>query len=241
MPNISAEKTVRALGQLFTSFSTARESDSQSFLTNNTLNSVSSIQFFKDSGKGSTNYRFTRLFCVFDMSSYTSGTITNLAFNYRSSTSTTSTEPENRIVAVKFDGMGSGPSFSNYANSEFFDDIDYSTAYSATTGTIPEWPDANQDNTLSLNSTAISDAQSNGELKMAIIQFTNDYNGVDASGDVNYNFFANYSAFSSGFLPFLSFDHATGYGNTVNGVISGNIGKIDAVATGNIDKVIGVS
>ena len=148
---------------------------------------------------------------------------------------------EKRVAIVKFDGMGSGPSFSDYQDSEFFDDVDYSTAYTDVSGTIPEWTDANSDATIAMNSTAISDAQSNGELKIAIVQYTNDYNDTDASSDVHYDYHANFSTGASGFVPFVSFVHAAGYGQDVIGVASGNIASVKGVATANIASVIGVS
>ena len=242
MPNINATKYVNALGTMTQNFSTARESDGNSHTDNSTSSNIGIVQFFRDSGKGATNYRFFRFFCVFDFSSYTSGTITNLVFNYRATTSTGNTGAlEKRVAIVKFDGMGSGPSFSDYQNSEFFDDIDYSTAYTDVSSTIPEWTDANSDATIAMNSTAISDAQSNGELKIAVVQYTNDYNDTDSSSDVHYDYHANFSTGASGFVPFISFDHAAGYGHNVAGVASGNIASVKGVATANIASVIGVS
>ena len=40
--------------------------------------------------------------------------------------------------------------------------------------------------------------------------------------------------------PYIRYNVATGYGDTVNGVAPANIGKINGVATANIAKVIGV-
>ena len=243
MPNINATKYVNGSGTMTQNFTTARESDSSTHTDNSTSSNIGIVQFFRDSGKGSTNYRFFRHFCVFDFSSYTSGTITNLVFNYRATSSTGNTGAlERRVAIVKFDGMGSGPSFSNYQDSEFFDDIDYSTPYTVVSGlSIPQWTDANSDATIAMNSTAISDAQSNGELKIAIVQYQNDYNGSDASSDVHYDYHANFSTGASGFVPFVSFDHVAGYGNDVIGVSSGNIANVKGVATANIANVIGVS
>jgi len=243
MPNINATKYVNGSGTMTQNFSTARESDSSTHTDNSTSSNIGAIQFFRDSGKGATNYKFHRLFCTFDFSSYTSGTMTNLVFNYRATTSTGNAGAlERRVAIVKFDGMGSGPSFSNYQDSEFFDDIDYSTPYTVVSGfSIPEWTDANSDATIAMNSTAISDAQSNGELKIAIVQYQNDYNGSDASSDVHYDYHANFSTGASGFVPFVSFDFAASYGNAVIGVSSGNIANVKGVATANIANVIGVS
>lgn len=242
MPNVNATKYTIGNGQMFNNnFQSARETG-QNHTDNSTSSNIRTIQYFQDSGKSGINYQFTRFFCVFNLSDYVSGTITNLRFNYRSTTTTSNAGAlERRIAIVKFDGMGSGPSFSNYADSEFFDDIDYSTAYTDVSSTIPQWADANQDNAVDMNSTAISDAQSNGQLKFAVVQHTNDYSNTAASGDIDAFYFANFSTGASGFVPFLSFDHAAGYGNNVIGVSSGNIANVKGVATANIANVIGVS
>ena len=242
MPNLTAVKYALALGPIDSSFSTARSSDAQSATTSTIASNTRVVEFFRNSGKGATNYRFGRLFLVFDFSSYTSGTITNLVLNYRASNGTTTTGLEKRVAILKFDGMGSGPSFSTFDNSEMFDDIDYNTAYTVTSGfSIPQWTDANSDATIAMNSTAISDAQSNGELKIALVQHTNDYSNVDASSDQSYNYKANFQTSGDGFVPFVSFDHVAGYGNDVIGVSSGNIANVKGVATANIANVIGVS
>jgi len=241
MPKIDATKYTIGNGQMFNNnFQSARETG-LNHTDNSTSSNIRTIQYFQDSGKSGVNYQFTRLFCAFDFSSYTSGTVTNLTFNYRSTTATSNAGAlERRIAIVKFDGMGSGPSFSNYDDSEFFDDIDYSTAYTDVSSTIPQWADANQDNAVAMNSTAISDGQSNAELKIAVVQYTNDYNNTAASGDIDAFYFANFSTGASGFVPFLQFDFVAGYGNDVNGVSSGNIANVKGVATANIANVIGV-
>ena len=241
MPNLTAVKYALALGPIDSSFSTARSSDAQSRTTSTLASNTRVVEFFRNSGKGATNYRFGRLFLVFDFSSYTSGTITNLVLNYRASNGTTTTGLEKRVAILKFDGMGSGPSFSTFDNSEMFDDVDYGTAYTDVSSTIPEWTDANSDATIAMNSTAISDAQSNGELKIALVQHTNDYSNVDASSDQSYNYKANFQTSGDGFVPFVSFDHVAGYGNRVVGVLPADIANVKGVATANIANVIGVS
>ena len=239
---VSATKYTRAVGPLSTSFSTARESDSSSHIDNTTSTNLEVVQYFQDSGKGATNHRFYRFFCAFDLSSFSGHTITNLLFNYRSTTSTSVTGAvEKRVAILKFDGMGSGPSFSNYTDSEFFDDIDYSTPYTAVSSGIPEWVDANTSNTITLNSTAQSHASSNGELKIAVVQFTNDYNNTNASGNVHYRYYENFSTGASGFVPFLSFTNTPpGYPHDIVDVSTANIGEVVDVATANIDKVVGI-
>ena len=239
---VSATKYTRAVGPLSTSFSTARESDSSSHIDNTTSTNLEVVQYFQDSGKGATNHRFYRFFCAFDLSSFSGHTITNLLFNYRSTTSTTvSGAVEKRVAILKFDGMGNGPTFSDYNDNEFFDDVEYSTPYTAVSSGIPEWVDANTSNTITLNSDAMTDASDDGQLKIAIVQYTNDYSNTAASGNVHYRYYENFSTGASGFVPFLSFDNTPpGYGNEIVDVSSANIGEVVDVATGNISTVVGV-
>ena len=70
MPNLTATRYARAIGVLSSTFSTARESDSASHFDSSTSSNIEVYQFFRDSGKGSTNYRMYRFFAVFDFSSY---------------------------------------------------------------------------------------------------------------------------------------------------------------------------
>ena len=240
---VSATKYARAVGPLSTGFSIAREANSTSKINNSTSTNLEVVQYFQDSGKGATNYRFYRFFAVFDCSSFTGHTITNLTFNYRSTTSTTvSGAIEKRVAILKFDGMGNGPTFSDYDNSEFFDDVEYSTPYTAVSSGIPEWVDANTSNSITLNSDATQDITDDGQLKIAVVQFTNDYNNTSASGNVHYRYYENFSTGASGFVPFLQFTNTPpGYGNDVVSVSSADISEIVDVATGNIAKVVGVS
>ncbi len=238
MPNISATRYARAVGTLASNFTTARESDSNSHVDSTTSSNIQVYEFFRDSGKGSTNYRMYRFFAVFDFSSYSGQTITNLVFNYRSTTSTNCGTC--RIMVLQFDGMGSGPGFSAYNDNEFFDDVDYSTTYTGTGGSAATWTDANSDATITLNATAQT-AASSGELKLAIVQYDNDYSDDSGVFDGHQRGYMNFSVGSSGFTPFMSFDATpAGYGNNVIGVDSSNIAQINDVATADISTVCGV-
>ncbi len=238
MPNITATRYARAVGTLSQVFSTARESDSTSHFDSSTSSNIEVYQFFRDTGKGATNWRMYRFFAVFDFSSYSGQTISNLVFNYRSTTSTNCGTC--RIMVLQFDGMGSGPGFSAYDDSEFFEDIDYSTTYTGTGGSAATWTDANSDATITLNATAQT-AASSGELKLAIVQYDNDYSDDSGLLDGYQRGYMNFSVMSSGFTPYMSFDAvASGYGNNVIGVDSSNIAQINDVATADISTVCGV-
>ena len=158
MPNINASKYGIATGQMSTTFSTARTTAGSYSNQPSTSNSLAT-EYFRDSGKGSTNYRFRRFFLAFDVSAYASGyEISGLQLNWRSTTSTQNIT--NGAIIVKSTAQGNADT--NLSGTDFYDAVDYSTAYSSAF----TWADANADTSVSLNSNAISQF-SNSYLKIS--------------------------------------------------------------------------
>ena len=97
-------------------------------------------------------------------------------------------------------------------------------------------------NTVSLNSTAISNANGGGELCIGLLNNTYDYENNDMEEDPGNLLNGAKFATSGANRPVLSITHdAGGYGNQVNPVLASNIGNVNGVLTGNIANVIGVS
>ena len=115
MPNITASKYGIATGSLSQNFSTARTTASSYSNQPSTSNSTA-LEYFRDSGKGGTNYRFRRFFLAFDVSAYASGyAITNLQLNWRSTTSTQNIT--NGAIVVKSTAQGNADT--NLSGSNF--------------------------------------------------------------------------------------------------------------------------
>jgi len=89
-------------------------------------------------------------------------------------------------------------------------------------------------NNITLTSDALSDMVSEDNFKICLIQSGNDLANVDAVAVVQ----TGISNTNSLRLSYT--EGATGFGHKTIGVAAGSIGKINAVATANIGKVIGV-
>lgn len=236
MAKIDAGKYGYAYSAFESSFTTARETGST--VSNQPISSNTLVaQYFRDSGKGGTNYRINRFFCAFDTSSYSSGyDISNLTFNFRRTTSTTCSPTICTPVFIIVKSTAQGSADTNLAVSDFYSSVDFSTAYSSSTNLTS----SNADTSISLNATAITDFGT-GLLKIVLIQYDNDYSDTGGSSDKTTKAYANFTTSGTGFVPFIEFDAVeSGYSNDVIGVSSSNIEDVLDVATGNIEKVIGV-
>ena len=98
-------------------------------------------------------------------------------------------------------------------------------------------------NSITLNSTALSDLVSLNSFIVALVEFDHDYSNVAPAQDGTFRRVGLYYSDNSGTSldPYIEYTLAeTGYANNVNGVASANIGSVIGVATANIDKINGV-
>ena len=214
----------------FTNAREAAECDSNSNNTEGTNSIVSGT--IRNSARGGASFGFKRSYWGFDFTGYTAGDITNLKFNFKPSTGSTGTL-SNRLA--QFNGFGTEVG-SNFTVDDWWDSIadplvPYSNAFNS--------PDSTTVQAITLNSTAITDAGTDGFLKLVLMN-TGDYNGiavgVDQSNITNWNVGNN----STGNI-YLSFDYeAPGYGNKVNSILPANVSQINGISNSNISQVIGV-
>jgi hypothetical protein len=235
MPDINWSKN--ASGVLvgptgYSSFSTARqaeESDSQSI--NTTSTNIVASGLIRSGGRGSTLYGIRRSYFAFNFTGYTTGTITNLAFHF-TPTTTSSGTLSNRLA--QFEGFGTSTNFNNYAATSWWADISsplvpYSNAFNINDSTTAS--------SVSLNSTAITDAQNDSYLQVVLMGI-GDYNNLAPVVDGTNLSYLNQSSNNT----FLRFTYAApGYQENVNAITSANLNSVNAIATANINKVIGVS
>ena len=235
MPNIywskNAIASIGPSGQ--SSYSGAREAAEDSSNTTNTTSTNAIVSgFIRTSSRGGAAFGFRRSYWGFDFTGYTEGTISNLKFNFKPSTGSTGTL-SNRLA--QFNGFGTEVG-SNFTVDDWWDSIadplvPYSNAFNS--------PDSTTVQAITLNSTAITDAGTDGFLKLVLMN-TGDYNGiavgVDQSNITNWNVGNN----STGNI-YLSFDYeAPGYGNKVNSILPANVSQINGISNSNISQVIGV-
>jgi len=231
MPDINWSKN--ASGVLvgpsgFESFSTARqaeESISQSI--NTTSSNIVASGVIRSGGRGGTLYGIRRSYFAFNFTGYTTGTITNLAFHFKPTTTSSGTL-SNRLA--QFEGFGNSTNFNNYSSTSWWADISnplvpYSAAFNIN--------DSNTASSVSLTSTAITDAQNDSYLQVVLMNI-GDYNNLAPVVDGTNLSYLNLSS-NNTFVRFTYVD--AGYPNTVNSITSGNISKINSILTANIQKV----
>ena len=215
------------------SIGAAREAEESSTETlNSDSASITAIDAFRSSSRGGTTIRYQRCYFAFDCSDFTSssGTISNLKFNFKGTASTTGNISNNRLV--KTTAFGSSTNFSNYSPEDWFESLDLNTSYSSNF----TYADGTASQAVTLNSTAISQIANNGFIQIAML-INVDFTGLGPVADQNVNGQMNVGGNTSGNV-FLTFDFAeAGYGNDVNTVTSTNISKVNTIATGNIDKI----
>jgi hypothetical protein len=215
----------------FTGAREAAECDSNSNNTEGTNSIVSGT--IRNSGRGGAAFGFKRSYWGFDFTGYTAGDITNLKFNFKPSIGSTGTL-SNRLA--QFNGFGTEVG-SNFTVDDWWDEIadplvPYSNAFNS--------PDSTTVQAITLNSTAITDAGTDGFLKLVLMN-NGDYNNLNVAVDNNNITNWNIGSNTTGNI-YLSFDYAgPGYPNIVNAIAAANIEKISAIASSTIDKVNGVS
>ena len=230
MPTITATKYGVLQNFGTDSWAATRDATTAASVQNqpNNSNAIAAKTSFSSGGKGSELQVF-RSFFAFDTSSYSSGfTITNLKLQFDP---TTSTSTNMAVAFVNSTAQGSRPSFSNLSTSDF--DNYGSTNYGQNDEEFL-WPDTNNISTMNLNSNAIT-AFLTGQLKIAILSFS-DYDDLEPEvSGTNQQARQNFA-----YTPRLTFTAtASGYSNTVNGVIGENISEVIDVASSDIETVIG--
>ncbi len=233
MPNVYWSKNAFAASGNESSAEDAREADESNTQTlNSDSASILAINTFRSSTRGGAVYRFARCYWAFDMSSYQGVTLSNLKFNYKPTTTTSTNSTDNYLI--KTDAFGSNTNFQDYGSDQWFESLNYGVAYSSGF-TFPDSTTAQQ---VSLNSNATSQISTNGFIQICMVMAA-DYTGLGPVSDVNITGYMNVGGNTSG-NTFLSFDD-TGYGNNVNGITASNIVKINDEASSGIVKVNDIS
>ncbi len=187
--------------------------------------SVTSLQYFKSTGRGGGTYRFIRTFIHFDTSGISGGSSFQLQLT--SSGANGSPASLSNTTAIKHSAGGSNGG--ELANADF-NNIDRNTAYSSATsfgssGTV----------TFSLNAAAATQIINEDDFNVALLlshdAAAEEEDMLESSGDVS-----NGIAFGSA-INLVYTDPTSGYGNAVAGLASASISKVVEVETGNIAKI----
>jgi hypothetical protein len=251
MPQVIAYRT--ALGEI-TAFATTNdwENDVQDASTGNfatnvnltgtgTQPSSARINAAYVTGRSGAFGQIKRTFAEFSVPSEAQGNITAISLLFVPYIGSTGDVIIAKSTATTFANQYGTGNFSDYTTTA------YSSTINPNGGSSPTWPTTSGTTDtfdITLNSTAISDANSNNLLKIVFMNFTHDFEvsepslGTNVSNGIR---FINGTDDTYGTRMRLIIDYSAGYGNNVSGVASANIAKINGVATANIGKVLGVS
>tara|TARA_R110000851_G_scaffold111155_1_gene234170 strand:+ start:1212 stop:1949 length:738 start_codon:yes stop_codon:yes gene_type:complete len=226
-----------------TNYSGARQASSSNYSTVNTNSTnIKAVEFFRSAGRGSATFRFARAFFAYDFTGYETadGTMTNLKWNFRGGSGSNS-NVITRLVKTSAFGSGVG---SNYANSDWWNSLTLGTTYNPSSGANATWNSGTSDQSWTLSSNAITAAQTDGFLKFAAMNSLWDYSGNMPALDVYQVSNINNSISGLYTRANITFDWvpaATGYKNSVNGVLPEDIKKVNTVSTLTIENIMGVN
>jgi len=221
-----------AAGQLISWSNDVRNQSQGSIATTfNTSTSADAISVVASTGLRGATATLKRCFLFFDLSSIT-GTITDITLKVYGTSGGGNLNDTIPVEATAWGGDGTSTSMTT----GMYSDLDFSTPYaSANTG----WTGGGYNN-YTLNSTAVSDANTNGYINIALIDEDADYsnNAPTFNPSTSRQYEIDFNSLSN--LNKLEVTTSDGYGNTVIGIASANIGEVIGVATANIEKVIGI-
>ena len=178
-----------------------------------------------------TNYR---AYFYFDLSSISD--ITGITFTARGGTNTRNQNGDWITARANQDA-----DFGTIATSDYTLVYNSANAFTNYSQNVNSWS-AGADNTVTLNATAVTNSNNEGELCVGLMNYTYDYNGGEVEGSIG-DIFNSLSFVNSGTTRArLTVTHtaASGYGNEVNAIVPASISKVLGIATADISKVTGI-
>jgi len=203
-------------------FSTVRSSNGFT-VANNPTTAASSVEYIASSGRGSLTHSLRRAYFTFDVSSIT-GTVSSLSLKFR--TDTTAGVGFRVVRSSAFGGSNSNLATSQFAN------IDTSTPYSDSITGASANPFS-----MTLNSDAESDVQSNSYFICAVIQNDNDYTATAATSAYNKAMNINWAL--TPYLEYTETAGASGPANltSLNGIAKASITNVNTITLANITSI----
>lgn len=190
--------------------------------------------------RGNDRGNLTRIFAQFTVPVAAQGNITGITLRFLPYSLSSGDVIVAKSSAAPFNGQYLSSAFGDISSTA------YSSTINANGGSSPTWPTTTGTTDtfdITLNSTAISDANSNNVLNIVFMNYTYDFQvqtpfiGTSVTNGLRT---VNGTDDTYGTRTRLLIDYATGYSNTVLGVDKNNIGEVIGVATANIGKVTGV-
>ena len=188
---------------------------------------------------GSVFAQNARAYFYFDLSDIGTDVVSAITFNVRAGSNSALTNGDYVVARANQDN-----DFGTIATSDYALVFNSSTSFTSYSSNVAGWV-SNGTNSIALNSTAVTNANAEGELCVCIMNYTYDY--LNTSVEENFGDIRNTLNFvtSGTSRANLSVTHAaapsTGYPNDVNSISKVNINQINAIATANINEVNGIS
>lgn len=233
MPTIKAKKAGFIQGTSNSSFATARSSNGTAIGGTGGGQEAIAFRYFFSAGRGGGTHSIFRTFLYFDTTGITGVISAQIQINGQS--------PNNAgsyIIAKATAFGGDGGSALDTAD---FTEIT-TTNY---TGQISTWSTGT--NTITLNSTAVTDITNNDAFIVVFMNNTNDFANTAATSNTTLNNGVNFGSidFSTGEFTSIKliYTAASGPANVgfVNKVAAANIGFVNTVAYGSIESINTVS
>tara|TARA_Y100001938_G_C8087342_1_gene432861 strand:+ start:1608 stop:2327 length:720 start_codon:yes stop_codon:yes gene_type:complete len=238
MPDLySTNRDGYIISDTLTTWNAARNDTDGNSVHDGVNNSSAAVEVSRFGSRGGGNtFRVARAFLGFDTSQIT-GTVTS---------ATLKIYPHLNISADIIVVKSSWDRAANLQTTDF-DEITGFVSGSSMAGNVTDYSSETvisgtgsyQD--ITLNSTAASDIETSDDFEIAIVEYDHDYlnsaptrNGTKSLG----MYFTDNPSTSKD--PYIEYAVTTGYGQTVNGVIPANIKFVNAVSTGDIEKIISV-
>lgn len=201
------------------------------YTTNTTVTDAVEVTY--NSGRGGQTGSCSRVPLFFDVSSITaSNTITAATLKVWNPSAGSIIDS----IIVEGSAWGGNGSTTTLSTSDY-DNLDFSTAYSSKN---LSWSGGGSYNDFSLNTTAISDMNTNGYLNCFLIEGDYDYDGqAPPLGEYPPAAAVEYLDATNKIKVELTYS-PSGYGNNPIGVASASVGDILGVATGSVSKFLGV-
>ena len=231
MPQILAGRAGAIKGTASSNFATARSSNGTNVYGTSGGSVGIAFRYFFNSGRGGGTHSIYRTYLYFNTTGI-AASAANILINGASNNAASF------IIAKSTAFGGDGGSALDTADFTEITTTNYTSQQGTwnISGTTPQ-------NTISLNSTAVTDINNNNAFIVVFMNSSNDFLNSAATSNTALNNGVNFGLVSSGFLT-IKLDYtaaATSNITSVNTIARSNITSFNTIALADIDKINGIS
>lgn len=226
MPTINTGRQGRIAGLSSATFNTARTTGDTVY-DSTTANNAGAFGTFHSTGRGGGTTTIYRTYFYFDVSTIT--TTPSAASLYVEGFTSTATS---RWIVVKSSAFG-GNGGSALATSDFVPT--FATAYSSFSNT---W-NTTSVNSISLNSTALTDLTNPSSFTVCLVDYTYDYSNVTPTTNISELYGIEFSTSPTAYLDITTSSGPSGV-SSFSGILAANISEISGISYSNISEISGI-